>query len=800
MSISHTLTRPFYVLLTTLILPASIFAAEMEFPLDLLLFEKKHEVTAYLDDEDENYWALSGNELLSLLEGQLDSERLDTLRQQIQGQKVSQTHFEQFGWTSHYSLDELLITLSLPVTERKVIDLAMTRSLSRTPSNDYQHIQPDFVSGIINTSWYHNQNLKNTEYSSSSATIEAAIAIGDVTFEDRHTYSYAHHAGEGQWQRNIMRMMYDLPNDWGYLQLGDYYTETDINTLSGGDLFGLSYSFQPDYLSWGVRPNSVPLRLENAALVTININGEQYRVLRLAAGQYNLRDLPLEQGINEVEVVYRDRSGNEQRRFFNLIDSPQLLLNGDIETQWVVGVEQDYDEDGIKTLEEDKVGAHAVISYGLTDWWTLSPLVEWQEEEQKYQLRNNFAIGDNFLSLSGYHQTSDSSKVNQGTLQFYAPTFFYDRFNNFSLFYTLTDSTSYQGLNHTVSLSSGINTPLDNGYFSYTLSNTFNAGERVSQSASINSSYRWFNRYTTSLNLRWQEYYNQSETSVYFSFSLPLNWNNISIYARSSYNSQDEEYNNEISASQYKTDYYWRTSAAFVDSDYEGFDGYAKLYGDRVDWSASLYSSNEHTDYSSRSMTLGAQTGLVWAGSDFQWTSPVNNSFTIVSLPEKLEDKYALEKDVYGRMKIIPKEQGGQSSQILDIADRSYRNIRVDGSELDFNEELVSGQLAALSKRRTGSSYEIDITKGYFVTGNFHNQNNQPVEDLVGEFQRANSSQTYPFFTGADGGFELDVLPPGDYRIYFYDGKAEEMYVSIKEAHVIEDTFIELGQLNIRTY
>lgn len=785
-------------LLLSLVAPLSS-GSVLEFPLDVIVFDKPYEITAYLDDENETYWALSGDELIEVLAQSLDSTRLESLRSQFADSEITNKQLTALGWQVQYLPDELRIIIAIPVEEKQIIDLPMTMRGSHVPPQGIEHVTPNLFSGVINTSLSHSRNLVDTEYQSTLMTLKGAIALGDFTLEDQHSYSYRHWDGQGQWYRNQTRLTYDLPDDFGLFQLGDYQTQTSISTLPGGDLFGLSYSYQPRYLNSFNRPNSVPLTLESASLVTVRINGEDYRVLRLAAGQYNIRDLPLEQGVNEVEVVYVDQSGVEQRRFFNVVDSPDLILQGDLETQWVVGVVQDYDDDGFKYLDRDKPGAQAIMSYGVTDWWTSAPQVEWREERKKFMLSNNFALSDYFISIDGYYLEESDVYSHQGNISFYADTLLADSLESVNVNYELNDSSAAEHLTHTVSLSSGVRTPLQNGYLSFVLSNAFENSESVKQTASINTSYRWFDRLSTSLNFRWERAYGEDNHSVYFSMSLPLNWNNVSVYSRSSYDTRTDVNKNELTASQFQTDYYWRTSARFNDTDYEGFDGYGKIYGDRVDWNARYSTSNENTDSKNRTLTVGAETAVAWAGSEVVWTSPVSGSFTIVSLPEEFQDTYALKTDRYGRMKIVPKEEGEGSYKLVEGANRSYKTINVDGSELDFNEELMVSKFASISHRRSGTAYELSISRGYFVSGQFYDRNEQPIVDLVGEFQKENSSQTYPFFTGEDGSFELDILPPGHYRVYFYDGAAQEMIVQVREDQVVDGTFIDLGPLQVNT-
>ncbi|OLQ93487.1 hypothetical protein BIY22_03070 [Vibrio panuliri] len=774
-----------------------LHAAEMQIPIDVSIVGQQVEITGYLDDEKEQYWALDGNELIPILSQAVAATRLEELRAALQNKKVSHLDFKALGWESHYTPDQLLVELGVPVKERKLVDIALEPSSFGKAPTSLPHVKPALFSGALNTYWSHTHNLNDTEFSVSQVALRATAAIGAITVEDGHTYSYNHFTHQGHWLRDRTRLMANLPNNGGFLQFGDYEIDAQITPLPSGDLFGLSYSYQPDYIKRSDKPNLVPLSLETSALVSIRINGEDYRTLRLASGQYNLRDLPLEQGVNEVEVSYVDQSGIEQKRFFNLVDHPQLLLKGDIETQLVYGAEQIYQDDGDKEINRDNLKGQGVVSYGLTDWWTASAAMELADTAQQYSLEQNFAIGDFFFSLDGrLNEYSDSRSYNLSS-QLYASELLDARLSNFSLRYGVNRSSEKDPLVHTVGISSGIKTPLDIGYLTVSLEQQFDAQQTLRQTASINTSYRINQYVTTTLNMRWQKYNDTIDRSLYFTLSFPLRWNNVSVATRTSYDSNKNQYESQVSASQYANDYYWRASTKFVDQRYDGFDGYGKIYGQRVTWNGRYSSRNLSQSTSNRTLTVGADTGFAWAGNRLLWSAPITGSFNIVSLPDAFDDAYALQYDQYRRIAVVPKEQGGQQSLLVPVKNDGYRVVKVSGDNLAFNQELKQSEFVAFGGLYSGSYHQLEIAQGFFVSGFFYNQNQQPLADVVGEFRHLQSKQSYPFFTDQLGNFELDVLPAGNYQVYFYDNVAHSIEVQVSQKQVTDDVFIDLGTIAV---
>ena len=777
------------------VIPNLAMSEEMLFPLDVQILNKQLEISAYLNDEQEDNWALEGNELLPTLIESLKPSRLETLRGVFRDRKVTQDDFKQLGWEADYDTGTLVVQIKIPVADKKTIDIPFGNSGVYTPPAGMYQAPTSTFSGLLNSYWSHSHNLIDTEYSASQVALRGLFAFGLATFEDGHTYTYNHFTKEDHWLRDRTRLMANLPNNAGFLQFGDYLNETDIESLPSSELFGLSYSYQPGYLKTYSAPNVVPISIQTPSLVTIRINGEDYRNLRLAAGEYNLNNLPLEQGVNEVEVTYIDQSGVEQKRYFNLIDHPQLLLQGDIETQWVYGAEQVYEDDGDKDIDTEKMAGQAVISYGLTDWWTLSPSVAIHEERDNYALKQSFAIGDYFLSLDGSYNDYHDYESYDLSNQLYSEELFYGALTSTSLTYGIYRTSNDTPLTQTVSLSSGVETPVENGYLSFSLQHQFNNEETLSQTASINTSYRFNNNLSTSLNLRWQRYNDTIDRSFYANVSIPFSIFGQSVSASTSYNSTNDEYQSSLSASKYDPSYYWRASAQFVDENYDGFDAYGKWYLDKVNLNARYSSTNESNDSTARTLTVGADTGVAWSGNHVAWTSPLGSSFNLVSIPKAYKEKYALSYDEYKRLQILPVEDGGSSTIVVPVPNENFKLIRISGDNLDFNEELKQKEFVVKGGLYTGSHCQLDIVKGYFVSGFLLNLNQEPLADVVGEFQNQLTNESYPFFTDEEGNFELDTLPEGHYFVYFYDGVAQSFELNISKSQVVDDVFIDLGML-----
>ncbi len=777
--------------------PRLVYSEIVEFPIDIEIINTRHEITAYLDDENPNYWAIDKGEFLALVQKYINVDKLSLVSEIVSDTLVESEDLLSLGWVSKYREDELLIIVKIPLQDREVMDIVLSQQRSKTPPSNLPKAEPHVFSGVINSYITHTHNFTDTDYYYDAIALRAAVAIGPFTFEDGHTYYQNSNGGASGWQRDKTRLLFDVPNGLGLIQIGDYSIETKINSLSSGDIFGVSYSYQPSYFSLSSRPNTIPIQLETNSTVNIRINGKDYRTIRLAPGRYNLKDLPLSGGVNIVEVTYIDQGGKEQTRFYNLIDHPELLNKGDIETQWVTGVFQEYNDEGVKEIIPDRTGAQMVSSYGLTDWWTVSSLVEWEEQGHKVKLGQSFSIGDDFLSVEADYSKGSSMEIIAYDSQYYLPFFLWDTLSNSSFNYSFSNNQFTGFSTQYVGFSSGLNLPITNGYVSFGVGSTFQEESDDVYIANINTSYQLWERVTVNVNLRSKWSAEVEEYDAYISLSIPLNYNGISLYGRSSYDSSINEQNNEISASKYDKDYNWRATAKFVENKYDSADVYAKVNGEEVNVFGRLTSKKESSKNPARVGTFGLETGIAWAGTDIHWTSPIGSSFTIVSLSDDF-DGYGLQKGDYGRLTIVSNEVESAQSALLPVTDRNYRQINVDSLGLDFNEELSESSFVALGGIRSGSAYKLSILKGYFVTGQLYGENDKHFGEVVGEFIEKNTAKNYPFFTDNKGSFELDMVPNGEYRIRLFESSYKADSVTITSEYAIDDTFIELGEITLK--
>ncbi|QIZ75464.1 fimbria/pilus outer membrane usher protein [Ferrimonas lipolytica] len=777
------------------LLIAPLHAEIIPFAIDVELAGRALELEGLLADDDPDYWALNGDELLQALQPLLSPAKLTEISPLMSERMISADELNGLGWPTHYDEDTLQLTVTIPIADRKRQQLNFGYTNPGVPDGFYK-AQPHNFSGVVNAYLTHSHNLSDTEQFGDTLALRTGVAWGPVTLEDGHSYFYLKDGSNNGWQRDRTRLMGDLPNDTGFIQFGDIRTETDIQRQIDDDLFGLSYSYQPEYIRTYRRSNSLPFTLESAARVEIIINGEPYRTVRLAPGQYNLNDLPTTGGVNEVEVRYQDQSGLLVQHFFNVVDHPNLLQQGDIETQWVLGYRQEYDQSGVKEILDDEPVASAVFSYGLTPNWTLSPIVDWSQDNRYLGLLHYFALGDNFLSIDTNWRKQQQQELYQGAVALFVPHWPIKWLRYSNIRYELSDSNQDDSdLLHRATISTGIDIGLPNSYFSFNYNVDWQSSTVNSQRASINSNFTLPNNINAGLNFSWQEQQGRYEQNVTLSFSIPLGVAGKNLYARSRYDSQRSQLESELNLSHYDPHKDWRASVNFIDDKYESADLFYRQKLDNLNYRARLTSRNEDSDAPQRTAELGLESGIAWAGSSWALTSPIESSFTIVSLSEQMEH-YALQQGDYGRLSLIRAEDGGSNSAVISIDNRGSRAFRLDSDVLEFDEELNYSDFVVYGGLRRGSSINLDLLKGYFVSGILIDKYRHPLVDKVGELVSPDNDNSYPFYTGLNGEFELDMIPEGSYHIEMYEQLGRSNSITVKVTNS-DQVLIELGEITI---
>ncbi len=198
--------------------------------------------------------------------------------------------------------------------------------------------------------------------------------IGRVAFENQLTVDSD---SETSFQRNASRLIFDQPDKALRWTLGDLVPE-GTSFQSASDIAGLSlarlYSLRTNDRFVTSR-SSRTVTLREPSTVEIRVNGAVARTLVLQPGTYDLRDLPLTQGANAVEIVIEGPSGAREVIAFDFFSDTTLLGTGVDEFYVSAGIRAPREGGEIDYQEEDPI-ISGFYRRGITEQFTVGANVQ----------------------------------------------------------------------------------------------------------------------------------------------------------------------------------------------------------------------------------------------------------------------------------------------------------------------------------------------------------------------------------------------------------------------------------------
>ncbi|MEE4209939.1 MAG: fimbria/pilus outer membrane usher protein [Parvularcula sp.] len=212
------------------------------------------------------------------------------------------------------------------------------RSRREGPSVSLPLLEPEPFSSYLNLN--ANVDYENeSEFENPELFLTGATRIGDVVLEYDGAFSGQFGEDDYRFFRRGVRAVYDQAEEQRRFAAGDLRSTT-LPILRTPFLGGVSIEkgrrifdpFQPV-----ARLGGREIFLDNQSTVEVLLNGETYQTFQLEAGRYNLADLPVQVGANDIQLVVNDSAGRRQIIDFNFFFEPLDLLPGEEEYSLAVG-------------------------------------------------------------------------------------------------------------------------------------------------------------------------------------------------------------------------------------------------------------------------------------------------------------------------------------------------------------------------------------------------------------------------------------------------------------------------------
>jgi outer membrane usher protein len=223
--------------------------------------------------------------------------------------------------------------------------------------------QPAYVSAYLNiraaASYVSQTSYGSTGVESPSFYLDGAARIGSFVLEGEGSFYTGDAKGFASCYfqdyvlyRRGTRLVYDLPEEAIRFRFGDLAPDY-AGLQSSPDVLGVSATKTYATLQPGrsIRPTGArSFRIERPSTVEVFVGAAMIRRLKLGPGVYNISDLPLQSGANDIKLVIEDDTGARQTLDFTAFSGQELLSPG--LSEWSASA-------GVKSLDRGIIGASA---------------------------------------------------------------------------------------------------------------------------------------------------------------------------------------------------------------------------------------------------------------------------------------------------------------------------------------------------------------------------------------------------------------------------------------------------------
>lgn len=244
--------------------------------------------------------------------------------------RLSAADLASVGINARFDRQSLALRIEVPSQFRVPAAIALSRRSD--PTRQVVTLAPAPVSGVLNVlsnvSWVERTRLGETGYDYSTVFVEGALNVLGLVLQGG--LNYMDQRGRSDVQRTDVNLTYDLPGRAIRLQAGDL--SSPVTALQGSpDMAGISafrdFNLRP-YETFRPAPTQ-EFRLDRPARVSVYVNGQFVRELRLAPGRYRLTDLPLRSAVgNDIALELRYDTGEVERVVFDAFFDFHLLKPG----------------------------------------------------------------------------------------------------------------------------------------------------------------------------------------------------------------------------------------------------------------------------------------------------------------------------------------------------------------------------------------------------------------------------------------------------------------------------------------
>ncbi|MDE1338716.1 fimbria/pilus outer membrane usher protein [Vibrio aestuarianus] len=751
---------------------------------------------------------------LALLATLVSEQAINTLSEASRGDMLSQQDFRAAGLDLNFDFSSLECVIIVPPEQ------LLTQQLSLSSSQiNASKLSPAFVSGYLNISLSGMQSQAVDNDDSQRETLyshrfDAALNIGPANIEYESTYEHASDES-AIYARQGTRLNVDFPSQGTRLVIGDMFN-AGKNLQDSVDILGVGITRDFTLIpTRNVRPKATQsFTLLRTSNVDVVIDGVIVQRLTLSAGSYNLNDIPLAQGNNDIELIITDSTGKQERVQFSVATGNDLLNSGEFEYSLVAGVPSEFDDKQLD-YETSQHVVHGYFDAGVTPWLTLG--VNAQSRDKLYQYGGSLLFASpigvtEFIASTSHHpdvgnghafrvafdaEFDDSHSLNAQWSIIYD----YQTDNFVGIRDLEITNTPVNSVEHYVSMFGSLDmTPRLRGAMSATYSSGSDQDDNYWSVSPSLSGPLFGTPATWSARVDYRDYqYSDDEVNTSLTLSWPL--------------SQATRIVGRYDSSQDKTtaDITYRKG----EGNTGGVQAYATLVNER-DSDANLdagvnYTANrfeviaDHTtryqdfnqDQRTHNTRLEVSSAIAFAGTSVAVGRRVGEAFAVIKKHSSLaENKVAIDPErnseyarVYGQSK--------RNFLVSDLVAYNSQLVGYDVEDLPPGYDLGDGAFLLNPGYNQGYQLQIGSDAVLTVMGNLiDRQTNQPISLIAGVAHYLGDAEQEPieFFTNRKGRFAVSGMRPGTYLLELNMKQKQSLEITIEEG---SDVLILLGDLYV---
>lgn len=546
--------------------------------------------------------------------------------------------------------------------------------------------------------------------------------------------------------------------------------------------------------------------LERDSQVTYEVNGVVSSTQNLAAGQYDIRDLPLATGANDIRVVITDEFGEREVGNYSTFVDTELLAKDTVLFGFNIGVPRNFTANtNFAPSYGDDLLALGFIEKGVATNLTLGGEFEANQDGGYIGGRLIKGLSSNVIAIEGGASSFQNSNLGiSGVVRVSnRPQRVVGQiFNRFDaqLSYESKDfqrlgrrgqseSDIWQASLQSTHTYDHLTLGLNGAWGRRNGENTYNVGASVRMPIqSVNTS------------LNYQAVYSDRDKSFDHRLSLSLTkrfGRHVSASSRFSTGSRQAEL--QIRRSSTRSVGNWSGNASYRRSEERedlSVDVSHILTRAEVDLSHDTQINTETNKVTSTDTRARIGVGFGYADGSLAIGRPVSNGFYILQ-PQKALVGHTVKSFRQGReLSGVADSNGPALVPLFGAYREQFFNYEVD--ELSHNLDIGPGQFSLFPSLNSGYNFKIGGDPSTLVLGYLVDMSDEPIALKTGTLKAISKDQDsapIPFFTNSSGRFVAENVPSGRYEMRL---NSEEFVFHELEVSVSTQGILKVGTIEYK--